>query len=49
MKRLRALLVATIAGSLLVAIRRRRRPPGAVVGGPLRHIHRWGESTPEPK
>lgn len=37
MKRVRAFLVAALAGSLLVAIRKRRRPLGTVVDGPVPH------------
>jgi hypothetical protein len=48
MKRLRALLVATLAGSLLVAMRKRRHRL-AVVDDPVRTIHRRGASTVGPK
>jgi hypothetical protein len=48
MKRLRALLVAILAGSLLVALRKRRCPPGAVVDDPARNIHRRRPSTAGP-
>jgi hypothetical protein len=43
MSRLRSLLVMTVAGSLLVAIRKRRRSPGAVVGDIK---HRASEAAP---